>query len=245
MAIIVSLLKCFNVSTLNKYFNRCWTIINSRAYNKILKIIIIHICLSNFMNAMKAKLLKTSRKHFSFTMHVLGLLASCTNIKDMRQILYDFFMVLKSRLVTASMTESHNRIVSSVNSFDTYYLQKLLPDIAEDYVDFINSSEENVVVDQAEEDHLVLTSKSYMKTFSNQINDSTKKYIILAKSPVNPSLIENDKQNTTFAGYFLKYYVIIAPLWSSLKLGNLIRFKNSINNTPTSSLIQLDIAKTE
>ena len=119
MAIIVSLLKCFNVNTLDEYLDRCWTIINGRAKNKNLKITIIHICLSHFMNAMERKLLKASRKHFSFTMHVFGLLASCVNLKDMQQILLDFFMILKSRFVTASMTESYNRLVSNVNSFDT------------------------------------------------------------------------------------------------------------------------------
>ena len=110
-------------------------------------------------------------------------------------------------------------------------------------MDLINSSEENLVANQTE-DHLALTSKLYMKIFSDQINDSTKKCIDLAESSVNPSLIENDKQNTKFADYFLKYYVTVAPLWSSLMLGYLNRFNNSINNTPTSSLMQLNIART-
>lgn len=231
MAIIVALIKSFNVETLDEYLNRCWRVVNEEARDTDKSKTVIHICLAHFMNSMKRKLLKISKTNFSFIMHCLGLLASCKSFAHMHTLLYNFLIVLRSRFVTDLLITSYNNLTECLNHFDSSSVP-LPPDDSDNNTcastnsNLSNSSKQAI---HSEEDHLIIQSESLFKTFRDNLVKRVEDDIRTSEEDIHSdSLDVNDKQSSKFAEYFTKHYITIIPLWSALMIKSNSNKTNSV-----------------
>jgi hypothetical protein len=232
MAIIVSVLKAFNLESLDDYLNRCWRITSGAADTNDFCKTVIHICLSHFMNAMKHKLLKVYKKNFTFGMHCLGLLANCSDLVSFRQLVIDFLLLLRSDKLSTTVIASHNRLVQCINTFNSSLtvLSSVMndgePTDVSDY-DIVNSNTTNL----PEAECLVVHSKSKFKSFCESIALEVEQ-LCKENTVQNDNDIEevNDKKCDDLANYLVKHYITIFPLWSAIMLGDLKRH-NHIDHT--------------
>ncbi len=75
MALILSVLKCYNTETLNDYLDRTWKILSGHGTNNDLKKTVLHVCLAHVMKNVKSKLKDhLSKRNLEFCMYFFGLL---------------------------------------------------------------------------------------------------------------------------------------------------------------------------
>jgi hypothetical protein len=249
MAIIVSIIKCFNDETLDGYLDRCWRLIKVDGGD--FKACIFHICLAHFMNTMKRKLLECHKKSFTFCMHALGLLANCMQFDDFNQFQIDFLVCLRSQYVTKLFVESHKRICASINRFDTTATESSTS-LADHVNDSNNNNSSNCTSDKkcrvdryAENENLVINSKSFFETYANNVRAEVEQLLANDDEVSDSDLESNDLYCLLFAEYFTKNYAPIALLWSCLLLGNLSKYKELKCKEPVLSITSSEIQKSD
>ncbi len=121
MALLVSVLKVFNTESVDDYLDRSWRIFQGTASSKDLEKTPVHICLAHIMNNMKRRLKDVSRKNLDFLLYVIGLLIQFKTLEEMRELLFDCFVIFNSECISPVSEPHLKRLLAKINSFDSSY----------------------------------------------------------------------------------------------------------------------------
>ncbi len=227
-AIILALLRCFNVETLVEYLNRCYNIVSGNANNCDFKKTIIHICLAHTMKSFKKRLLAVYKSNFSFGMYCLSLMANASTLNDLKELILDISILLLSKDVSPAVEVSGKRMELKINSFN---VDCELGDISKEQKATSEYVDDLLNTTRSEEDTLLLNTSSLFKQFGDVIVNNARKQVA-ASEIVSNSEKTTIKVDSTFLNgrycpelldYVQKYYFATIPMWTAIMLGDLSR----------------------
>ena len=227
-AIILALLRCFNVETLAEYLNRRYNIVSGNANNCDFQKTIIHICLAHTMKSFKKRLLAVYKSNFSFGMYCLSLMANASTLNDLKELIFDISVLLLSKDLSSAVEVSGKRMEVKINSFNVVCE---LGDICKEQKATSECVDDLLNTTRSEEDTLLLNTSSLFKQFGDVIVNNARKQVAASEIVSNSDETTIKLDSTSLNGrycpellnYVQKYYFAPLPMWTAIMLGDLSR----------------------
>ncbi|XP_073705879.1 uncharacterized protein [Garra rufa] len=158
---------------------------------------ILHRCLSHIMKNAKALCKKQIPKHYTLAMHIFGLLACCSSLKEMDEVLSSSTVLFCSPCSGANVAKHYNNLHLLMQQRGTLELD-----------------DKNVAAEEYKHD---VGNIPIMEHFRTTINSA----------PLDLDGDPNIYYTPEFIGSLAKYFLPHAVLWSGLMLGDLGRHGTS------------------
>ena len=234
MVLILAALKEWNDESLDDFLLRAYMIVTGKANKHETEKTLVHLCKSHYLNTTKRFLKKkeVSSKKISFCLYTIGLLMSCENLQDFRELVFDICVTMSSKYINNTNQVFITRLINKINSFSSSSECQI--DVSENI-----SLEELNPNKLTEEEYVIQNPSSPFKLLAHQINDLALKH----QGNQESSEHANDHNCTVFLQYLLNKALPLYPLWSSILLGDLSRFnllytRNTVAETLTNSYIE-------
>ncbi len=225
MVLLIPLLKCFNMGTLNEYLTKVMTILNGEANpNALLHSTVIHICLYHIMKAVKGHMKRFPKEVIQICMFFFSLLAKSENIEEAKRIILDGAVLFNSAYITPSIKKNTHRIINKINTCDPSEFNIVESEGNTELPDLYVPNKGQQPSNQSKEDFNTQSKNSIFKMWVGHI---LKRHIVSEAAEKDKSNATKDNKNKYFCPQFVdilfKLYLPTIPLWSCVLLGDLRR----------------------